>query len=97
MNLFVFFTPKAQSDLKDIYRYSAENFGLDQADSYTRDIEAAADLIHDHPHLGRDRSAVREGYFCFPVRQHMLWYRKTDAGIEIVRILHAAMDPQRQL
>jgi toxin ParE1/3/4 len=97
MKLLKFLTPRAQVDLQKIYIYTFEKFGLDQADIYSVKIEKAVTAVIDNPHIGRDRSEVRDGYSSFPVRQHVLWYRQIEGRIEIMRILHGAMDPERQL
>jgi toxin ParE1/3/4 len=97
MKLLSLLSPDAQDDLSDIYRWTAKNFGLDSADAYTDEIGKAVKNISNHPHIGKDRAEMRKGYSSFPVRQHVLWYRQLEGRIEVIRILHGAMDPERQL
>ncbi|WP_113913662.1 type II toxin-antitoxin system RelE/ParE family toxin [Roseovarius dicentrarchi] len=40
---------------------------------------------------------VREGYLKQAVGKHLVFYRPTDAGIEVIRILHQSMDVGRHL
>ncbi|MDB6090359.1 MAG: plasmid stabilization protein ParE [Gammaproteobacteria bacterium] len=89
--------PRAQADLNDIWDYTADRCGLDQAETDIRqlwsDIEAAA----DKPSLGRECSEVRQGYRKYPSGSHVLFYRLTADGIDVVRILHERMDYERHI
>jgi toxin ParE1/3/4 len=38
-------SPRAQTDLGDIWDYTADRWGLDQAETYTRDQKSNASLI----------------------------------------------------
>lgn len=42
----------AERDLKDIWLYTYENFGIDQADRYFDQLEAAMKIIQDNPRIG---------------------------------------------
>ena len=42
--------------------------------------------------MGRDAGYIREGYFRMASASHMIFYRKSETGIFIVRILHQSMD-----
>ena len=39
------FSPQAQADIEAIWDYSAANWGLDQADRYTKDIRASCTAL----------------------------------------------------
>jgi toxin ParE1/3/4 len=54
-------------------------------------------MIADHPLLGMDCNEVRRGYRRFRYKSHVVFHRLTGPDIEIVRILHAAMDVDRHL
>jgi toxin ParE1/3/4 len=45
----------------------------------------------------RDRRSARAGYFQIESASHAIFYRKTDTGILIVRVLHERMDFKRHL
>lgn len=45
-------------------------------------------LLLDHPYSGKARDDLRPGARCVIVGRYLVFYRVTDAGIEIVRILH---------
>lgn len=89
-------TRRAQSDLDEIWDYSAMRWGLDQAETYVRRIWTDIAVVASTPALGRARPEIRPGYHCHPTGSHILFFRRATHGIEVVRILHYPMDPQRQ-
>lgn len=46
-------TQLAKSDLKEIYRYTVENFGESQAREYLEGLDHSFDLLTDNPKMGR--------------------------------------------
>ncbi|WP_182178929.1 type II toxin-antitoxin system RelE/ParE family toxin [Methylobacterium radiotolerans] len=85
------FTPLARSDLEEIWRYSSGQWSADQADRYHLDIVNAATELANGAKSGRPVE-VRAGYLKYRVGSHFIFYRRTDAGIEVIRILHQRMD-----
>lgn len=91
-------TPRARRDLREIWDYSAEQWGAAQADRYIRLIAAACEALAIGRAKGRSAEAIRRGYFRQTVGSHVLFYRaRKRGGIEIVRILHQRMDVERHL
>ena len=45
--------PRADADLADIWRYTAQEWSVDQADRYYRGIIAALQMLGEQPSLGR--------------------------------------------
>lgn len=91
-------SPRARADLSRIWDDSAERWGADQADRYTRLLAEGFDRLAEDPARGRRADEIRSGYFRFSVGSHVLFYRLgTDGGIEIIRILHGRMDFKRHL
>ena len=90
-------TPRAQADLDEIWDYTADRWGLDQAETYTRQLWKNIQAVAQRPSLGRECDEVRAGYRQYPSSSHVLFYRLTHAGIDIVRILHERMDYQRHI
>jgi toxin ParE1/3/4 len=89
-------SPLAETDLEEIWLYSLRNWSLEQADRYHAVIVAAFDELAAGVKAGR-RVDVREGYFKYAVGAHLIFYRPSDSGIEIIRILHQRMDVSRHL
>ncbi len=92
------FAPEAQTDIDSIYDYTAERWGIDQAERYIgtlRDlcVELAAGI-----RKGRDASAIRPDYFKYLCGAHVVFYKRPEpTRLEIVRILHQAMDMNAHL
>ena len=90
-------SPLAQADLDNIWTDTARRWGIDQADNYVREIGHHIQTIAEHPLLGRACSEIRENYFKYPSGSHVLFYRRIDDGVDVVRILHERMDFKRHL
>jgi toxin ParE1/3/4 len=90
-------TPRAQADLDEIWDHTADRWGLDQAETYTRQLWKDIATVADRPSLGRECTEVRRGYRMYPSGSHVLFYRHTAEGIDVVRILHERMDYERHI
>jgi toxin ParE1/3/4 len=88
-------TPRAQADLDEIWDYTADRWGLEQAEAYTRQLWKHIQTVAENPSLGRECGEVRAGYRQYSSGSHVLFYLLTDNGVNIVRILHERMDYQR--
>jgi toxin ParE1/3/4 len=84
-------------DLENIWRYTFETWSLQQADDYQRQLVIAFSALAKGTRRSRNLQAVRPGYFSAVCNSHCIFYRKTETGILIVRILHQRMDPMRHL
>lgn len=84
---------QADSDLQDIFAYSLENFGFQQAEQYIYDIEQVFKTLAANPKLGIRFDPDVDRYFYFPVGSHGIFYMPADKGVEIFRILHKSMLP----
>ncbi len=87
----------ARQDLRDIARYTEQNWGSARSRQYLAAIRECFDLIRDRPAIGSPRDEIRIGYRSLRSLRHMIFYRLTDDAIEIVRILHGSMDFHRHL
>jgi toxin ParE1/3/4 len=89
--------PSAEADLQDIWRYTATNWSVAQADRYYREIVRAFDAITAQPTIGRVCDEVKLGYRKHGVAAHVIFYRVTGDNVDVVRILHARRDFRRHL
>ena len=90
-------TPRAQTDLDEIWDYTADRWGLNQAETYTRQPWTDIAIVADRPSLGRECNEVRRGYRMYPSGSHALFCRQTADGIDVVRILHERVDYERHI
>jgi toxin ParE1/3/4 len=89
--------PRAEADLGDIWRYTADEWGVEQADRYIRDIENRFQAIADNPERGRACDEIRAGYFRVSAGSYFVFYRMNRTVVSISRILHQRRDFRRHL
>lgn len=92
------------NDLKEIIRYSLQNFGKIQTDQYLNGLEESLDLLASNPNLGipltsHDETSAKlpTGFFYHRYTSHIIYFKKRTADIFIVRILHKNMLPDNYL
>ncbi len=90
-------TPKAQRDLDGVFDYTVAQWGLPQALRYTDLVEAACADLAEAPQLAQGCGHIRPGYRRRGVGQHVIYFRPTDYGIAVIRILHHRMDAARHV
>lgn len=90
------FTPRARADLEEIWRYTFGRWSPDQADRYHQAIVDAAGELATGAKVGR-AVEIGAGYLKYAVGSHVIFYRQTDAGIDVIRILHQRMDVSSRL
>lgn len=87
----------AEEDLIDIWFYSFQKWGAAQADAYLDQLNGGIAVLAENPRIGINCDPIRQGYRRFHVKHHMVYYRINPPQIDIIRILHEDMDPQRHL
>lgn len=97
---------QAELDLQSITRWTAENFGTQQADIYAQTLSLAIESLHDGPEvlgatvrddlgLGvRTLHVARQGR---KGRHFMVFRAAPEQTIEVLRLLHDSMDLARHL
>ena len=89
-------SPRAETDLEEIWLYTFEHWSVEQADRYQNQIIAVIGELAAGGKTGRPVH-VREGYYKYPVGSHFVFYRLSDASLDVIRILHQRMDVAAQL
>jgi toxin ParE1/3/4 len=82
----------AQSDLRGIWRYTAKEWSIDQADTYLRDLQGKFDLLCKTPLI-----AIEYPKFTPPIRvlrsgQHLVLFNIEKNRLRIVRVMHTSQD-----
>lgn len=89
--------PAARADLANVWEYTANTWGVAQADSYLADIDAEARRIADFPER-HPTYASRHGEFRKAASgEHSIFYLVEPDLIDVVRVLHKSMDFDEQL
>ena len=89
--------PKAREDMEAVWLYSLNLWGARQADRYIDDLTEAFAFLASSPKVGTACDHIRKGYRRYPVIRHVVYYRATQYGIEIIRVLHDRMLAVRHL
>jgi toxin ParE1/3/4 len=86
----------AARDLEEIYTYTLERWGVQQADEYLRSFQGAFLKLASTPKLGVVTD-IREGYRKFRHREHLVFYQILQSRLEVRRVLHPRMDVSQHL
>jgi toxin ParE1/3/4 len=87
----------AAADLRTIAAYTERKWGRRKKQIYLGTILAAFRRIRDDPFAGRPYDHPRRRFFRIRVGRHVVYYVFDDTAIEIVRVLHDAMDAPSRL
>ncbi len=90
-------SPAAERDLENIWLYTRQQWNSEQADLYITILTNAFTELAQTPQTAAGCDHIRKGYRRLSVVRHMIYFRITDFGISIIRILHDRMDAQRHL
>ena len=89
----VILRPDAESDIEDVADYTIEQWGVEQAKTYVREIRRATEQLattalrhatHNtiYPGLRRKRSGM-----------HHIYFLVTEDSVEVLNIIHVSRDP----
>jgi toxin ParE1/3/4 len=87
---------QAELDLEDIWAYLAQKDNL-AADLIVAKILNKFPMLAQFPDMGYARDDLAEPMRSFPIKPYIVFYRRTDIGIEIFRVLHHSRDIERQV
>ena len=93
-------TKKAVDDLSGIWEYTSNKWSEYQADKYYEMLIDSFLKIADYPETGKSYKSLITGIYGFKTGKHIIFYRKSElenVQIEIIRILHEAMDIKNRL
>lgn len=102
-------TASAETDFRDIVHWTSEQFGEAQAEVYAETLSGALQALTGGPAIpgARARDDIAKGIFTLHVARkgrkgrHLVMFRIGREGdrnvIEVLRLLHDAMDLQRPL
>lgn len=86
------FTKAAVGDLKSIRQYTLETWGGGQEEVYLNDLWKKFEHILDDPSRWRFRNDLFPGCQVASQGRHVILFRIQGKTLQIVRILHSAMD-----
>lgn len=91
MNRFANLSILAKVDLADLWHYVAQD-NISAARRLNNKIIAKCQKLAEFPGMGRERSELSPGLRGFPIDNYIIYYRETDFGIDVIRILSGFRD-----
>ncbi|MET0547501.1 MAG: type II toxin-antitoxin system RelE/ParE family toxin [Caulobacterales bacterium] len=85
-------TQSAQDSLEEITEQSLERWGRLKTAEYMAALHRRFQWLAENPKLGRIRDDIGADIRSYLQGSHMIFYRVTDYGAEIVGVPHASMD-----
>jgi toxin ParE1/3/4 len=82
---------QARQDLKDIKDYIAQD-SLDRAEQFVKTIAERFQALANFPGMGRRYKALAEDLRGLPIGNYIVFYRTTELGISIERVLSGYRD-----
>lgn len=86
-------TPRARTDAIEIWTYVARD-NADAADKLVDRIEERLQSLARMPQSAESVPFIAEGVRRSSVGNYVIYYRPADDGIEVLRILHGARQPE---
>jgi len=71
--------------------------GLEQANRYTDELVATFEQLANNPQLSAPSDYIRKTYRRRRIGRHAVYFRITEYGIAVIRVLHDRMDVSRHL
>jgi len=88
---------EAEADLVEIGRYTEERWGREQRVRYLTALDQRFFAVADNPALGKACDELYPGLRRIPEGSHVVYFREVGGEVEIVRVLHERMLPERHL
>ncbi len=79
----------ARQDIRQSARFIADD-NPEAAKRWTSSVLTRIQLLADTPRMGSARDDIRPGLRTFVHCNHLIFYRITPPGIEVVRVVHGA-------
>jgi toxin ParE1/3/4 len=90
--MIVMFRPRARAELQAIWHYTANEWGVEQADHYVAQISLAIERAAQMPGTGSAVFGLPPEYRKARAGSHRAIYRCTDTHLIVVRIIHERED-----
>lgn len=87
----------ARRDLIEIARYTLEQWGDAQRKRYLTQLDTWFRKLARQPRRGIASDDIKPGYWRCREGRHVICYRISADGVDIIRVLHARMLPKRHL
>jgi toxin ParE1/3/4 len=86
------FSPKAAFDIDQIYDYTEEKWGYEQAEDYVFTIRDHCRALVEGTKRGRKIGSIKPDYLALVSGSHFIVYKDGAQTVTIIRILHRRMN-----
>ena len=88
------YSPAARRDLRSIYKQSARQFGLAQADRYRTGLLQSLTFLAEHPRATAEHEGYSRPFRYHPYQSHMIFFWVDGDVLRVMRVLHQQQDWQ---
>lgn len=85
------FSSAARKDMTDIFDYIAMD-NPRAARSFLDKLKVACQRLSQFPDMGVIRDELAPGVRCIPFASYLIFYRRVEHGVEVIRVLHGSRD-----
>jgi toxin ParE1/3/4 len=89
-------TNDADRDLDQTWLYIARD-SVDAANQLIDELTSRFPLLGSLPRMGRSREELKPNLRSHAVGNYIIYYRETQRGVSILRVVHGSRDPKRAL
>ena len=89
-------SPLAEQDLEGIWLYTRERWSAEQADLYYHSIISAIEGLLTGGLIPQPADVLPR-YLKFKVGRHVIYFKKSEDYLDVIRILHERMDVKNYL
>ncbi len=97
MSRIIKLKPKAYDDINNIYQFSLKEFGQAKATEYIKSLDETFHKLVNDSNLGTDYSDIRPELLAYLASSHIVFFKHSENGITVLRVLHQSMDFNRHL
>ncbi|MCR9152348.1 MAG: type II toxin-antitoxin system RelE/ParE family toxin [Rhodobacteraceae bacterium] len=80
-------TPRAETDLEDIWLFTAQTWSAAQADAYVDGLVHAIETLVTMPTIARERTEFDPPVRIHPSARHLIIYRVNGPRLLVIRVL----------
>jgi len=95
--VIVHYTQAAEEDLFEIGVYTLTEWGEDQFETYMALLRATCEEILPSKHRLARPVPRRPGLLRWRCERHVIYFRRVEGGLEVIRVLHDRMLPSNHL
>jgi toxin ParE1/3/4 len=88
----------AEKDIRNIWSYSVEKWGEEHTVQYLTGLNRKLDQLSQEPDtFGVRRPDIKPDYMSCLYERHIVFFKKVNDSIKVIRILHQRMDIERRI